>query len=63
MTTPKQHGGSRKGAGRKKGAKNKNAKGRLAVTRSVSMHPDSWDKLDLLRGKQSRGKFIEGKLK
>ena len=56
------HGGPRKGAGRPKGAKSKNAKGRTAVTRSVPMQPESWTKLDRLRGTQSRGKFIESKL-
>lgn len=56
MTKPKQHGGPRKGAGRKK------TTGRVAVTRSVSMRLESWDKLDKLRGEQSRGKYIESKL-
>lgn len=56
---PTTHGGPRKGSGRPKGAKSKNAKGRTAVTRSVSMQPESWDKLDRLRGNQSRGKYIE----
>jgi hypothetical protein len=59
---PTTHGGPRKGSGRPKGAKSKNAKGRTAVTRSVSMQPESWDKLDRLRGTQSRGKFIESLL-
>lgn len=56
------HGGPRKGAGRKVGSKNKNAKGRTAVTRSVSMQPESWQKLDRDRGDLSRGKYIESKL-
>jgi hypothetical protein len=56
------HGGPRKGSGRPKGAKSKNAKGRTAVTRSVSMLPESWAKLDIQRGTMSRGKFIESKL-
>ncbi len=56
------HGGPRKGAGRKVGSKNKNAKGRTAVTRSVSMQPESWQKLDRARGTLSRGKYIESKL-
>jgi hypothetical protein len=59
MSKPTTHGGPRKGAGRPKGAKSKNAKGRTAVTRSVSMQPESWDKLDRARGDQSRGKYIE----
>jgi hypothetical protein len=59
---PTTHGGPRKGSGRPKGAKSKNAKGRTAVTRSVSMQPESWDKLDRARGDQSRGKYIESRL-
>ncbi len=56
------HGGRRKGAGRPKGRKSKNAKGRTAVTRSISMKLESWAKLDSQRGTISRGKFIESKL-
>ena len=56
------HGGARKGAGRPKGKKSANAKGRTAVTRSVSMQPESWQKLDRDRGDLSRGKYIESKL-
>ena len=59
---PTTHGGPRKGAGRPKGKKNANAKGRTAVTRSVSMQPESWDKLDRQRGTLSRGKFIQSRL-
>jgi hypothetical protein len=59
---PTTHGGSRKGAGRPKGRKNKNPKGKIAVSRSVSMHPHSWDQLDAARGDTPRGKFIEQKL-
>ena len=59
---PTTHGGPRKGSGRPNGAKSKNAKGRTAVTRSVSMQPESWDKLDRQRGDQSRGKYIESRL-
>ncbi len=59
---PTTHGGRREGAGRPKGRKTKNPKGKIAVSRSVSMHPESWDKLDRLRGALSRGKFIESKL-
>jgi hypothetical protein len=59
---PTTHGGPRKGAGRPKGKKSASAKGRTAVTRSVSMQPESWAKLDRLRGTMSRGKFIEGML-
>ena len=56
------HGGARKGAGRPKGKKSANAKGRTAITRSVSMQPESWQKLDRDRGTLSRGKYIESKL-
>jgi hypothetical protein len=62
MSKPTTHGGSRKGAGRPQGKKSANAKGRTAVTRSVSMPAEAWRKLDLQRGTQSRGKFIESKL-
>jgi hypothetical protein len=51
-------GGARKGAGRKTGS----GTGRTAITRSVSMPPEKWDRLDDLRGEQSRGKFIAGRL-
>lgn len=61
MTKP-THGGARKGAGRPKGKKSANAKGRTAITRSVSMQPESWQKLDRDRGDLSRGKYIETKL-
>jgi len=57
MTT-QNHGGQRKGAGRPKGSGN----GRQAVTRSVSMLKQSWDKLDRQRGSKSRGKYIESLL-
>jgi hypothetical protein len=62
MKKPTTHGGPRKGAGRPQGKKSANAKGRTAVTRSVSMQPESWAKLDRLRGTMSRGKFIESML-
>ena len=61
MTKP-THGGARKGAGRPKGKKSANAKGRTAITRSVSMQPESWQKLERQRGTLSRGKYIESKL-
>jgi hypothetical protein len=47
------HGGPRKGAGRK-------PTGKTTVTRSVSMPPDVWQRIDALRGSMSRGKFIAG---
>jgi hypothetical protein len=61
MSKPNTHGGPRKGAGRPQGKKSANAKGRTAVTRSVSMQPESWAQLDRLRT-MSRGKFIESML-
>jgi hypothetical protein len=62
MTKPSTRGGRREGAGRPKGSKNANPKGRTNVTCSVSMRPESWEKLDRARGRQSRGKYIESKL-
>lgn len=63
MTSTKPtHGGPRKGAGRPKGKKSANAKGRTVITRSISMQPESWAKLDRQRGTMSRGKFIESML-
>ena len=62
MKKPTNHGGPRKGAGRPQGKKNANAKGRTAISKSVSMPAEAWRKLDLQRGTQSRGKFIESKL-
>jgi hypothetical protein len=56
------HGGPRKGAGRPQGKKSANAKGRTAISKSVSMPAEAWRKLDIERGTQSRGKFIESKL-
>jgi hypothetical protein len=47
-------GGKRAGAGRPKGT----GKGRTVETRSVSMPPAMWDKLDALRGDRSRGEWI-----
>ncbi len=51
-------GGARKGAGRKAGS----GKGRTYVSKTVAMSKESWAKLDLQRGTQSRGKFIESLL-
>ena len=62
MSKTTNHGGPRKGAGRPAGAKSANAKGRTAVTRSVSMQPESWANLDRQRGTMSRGKYIESKI-
>ena len=54
-----KHGGKRKGAGRPPGS----GQGRTVETRSVSMPPDLWAKLDRLRGEQSRGAFLSAKIK
>ena len=55
-----RHGGLRNGAGRPSGSKNKKpAEGRRVLTRSISMLPEAWDKLDRKRGELSRGKYIE----
>jgi hypothetical protein len=51
-------GGKREGAGRKPGS----GKGRVSVTRSVSMSEESWDALDAARGEQSRGEWIASRL-
>lgn len=51
---PNNHGGPRPGSGRPKGS----GKGRTVITRSVSMPPDIWDRLDTVRGEQSRGEWI-----
>lgn len=48
------HGGARKGAGRPKGS----GKGRTVKTSSISMKPAVWDKIDQLKGQQSRSGFI-----
>jgi hypothetical protein len=48
-------GGKRKGSGRKKPEF-------LTITKSVSMPSNKWDRLDELRGEQSRGKFIADRL-
>jgi hypothetical protein len=55
-------GGPRRGAGRPKGAKGKNAKGRVVITKSVSMPAEAWREMDLQRGEIARGKFIQSKL-
>lgn len=62
MSKQTTHGGPRKGAGRPTGKKSATAKGRTALTRSVSMQPESWSKLDRQRGTMSRGKYIESKI-
>jgi hypothetical protein len=62
MSKTTNHGGPRKGAGRPKGKKSANAKGRTAVTKSVSMPAEVWRDLDVQRGTMSRGKFIASKI-
>tara|TARA_R110001592_G_scaffold7356_1_gene41264 strand:- start:1765 stop:1944 length:180 start_codon:yes stop_codon:yes gene_type:complete len=49
-----QHGGARKGAGRPKGS----GKGRTVKTSSINLPPAVWDRLDALRGQDSRSKWI-----
>jgi len=55
----KQHGGARPNSGRKPGS----GKGRTVTTASISMKPEMWDKLDTLRGEQSRGAFLTEKIR
>jgi hypothetical protein len=55
MKRIKPHGGKRKGAGRKQGS----GKGRVAVSKSLSMTPEAWDKLDKKRGDLPRGKYVQ----
>jgi hypothetical protein len=56
MKMPNKRGGKREGAGRPK-------TGRSVVTRSVSMEPETWEKLDTLRGEKSRGQWIADKVR
>lgn len=51
-------GGKRPGSGRKKGT----GIGRKAITRSVSLLPETWERIDAMRGTKSRGKFVESLL-
>ena len=56
---PKQnHGGARPGSGPK--PKEPSTK---AVTGSLSMLREEWAKLDAMRGKTPRGRFVAGRLK
>jgi len=50
----KTHGGARKGAGRPKGS----GKGRTVKTSSINLPPSVWEKLDAIRGEQSRSRWI-----
>jgi hypothetical protein len=54
-----EHGGKRKGAGRPKGS----GKGRTVKTSSVNLPPAVWERLDALRGQDSRSKWITKMIK
>lgn len=49
-------GGSRPNAGRKPTGKN-------TVTKSISLVPEMWEKLDKMRGEQTRSAWISSKIK
>lgn len=49
------HGGKRNGSGRKLGS----GSGRKVSTRSISMMPESWQRIDEDRGSLPRGRYIE----
>ena len=51
-------GGKRPGAGRPLGSGN----GRTVEIRSISMPPQTWEKLDELRGATSRGVWIRSRV-
>lgn len=55
----KPRGGRRTGSGRKSGG----GKGRTAITRSISMQPESWERFDRLQEGMSRGGFLSKVLK
>lgn len=48
------HGGKRKGSGRKLG--------RNVQTGSITLPPELWEKLDRMRGTESRGAFLASKI-
>ena len=54
----KQHGGKRANSGRKKGT----GKGRTVKSSSITLKPEQWAKLDAIRGKLNRSKWIAGKI-
>jgi len=58
MNQTKQRGGKRIGAGRKPGVK----KARNKIARSITLHRDTWAKIERKRGEKSPSKFIESKL-
>lgn len=53
----KTHGGKRPGSGRKPGT----GQGRKVVTRSISLLPEQWDKLDRISG-GNRSRWIAAKV-
>lgn len=57
-----KRGGKRPGAGRPKGVRNQHRRPEddLTVTRSISMPRRIWDRIDAMRGDQSRGKWLAG---
>ena len=52
-------GGKRAGAGRKLGS----GHGRTVISSSITLPPDLWAKLDILRRDQSRSAFLAAKLR
>ena len=50
-----KHGGKRPGAGRKPG--------RTVKTSSINLPPELWEKLDRMRGDESRGAFLAEKIR
>lgn len=58
MNQTKQRGGKRIGAGRKPGIK----KARNKIARSITLHRNTWAKIESKRGEKSPSKYIESKL-
>ena len=52
------HGGHRPGSGRKPGS----GTGRTVTTSSINLPPVLWDKLDAIRGQQTRSAWIAEKI-
>ena len=52
----KSHGGKRKGAGRK-------PRPDAVVTASISLRPQDWQRLDQLRGEESRSAWVRNKVR